>query len=239
MNFYVYLIHNIKNNKIYVGKTISLKRRWSNHLSFARNKTTNQFIHRAIRKYGVDNFIFCFVQKLFSNKECAEAERYWIKYYDSRNPKYGYNLTDGGDGSIGRKQTTATREKISARKKNTMLANDNPFYGKKHTTQTKAIISSKNTGLKRTDAFRKEKSSRMIGDKNHFYGKKHTTDALGKISGESSSSAKLSVQQVYEIINMYKNTKQSQKKIASVFGISQSQVCRIIRGQAWKVLENK
>lgn len=37
--YYIYTIHNILNNKIYVGKTINLKRRWSSHLSLQKNNS--------------------------------------------------------------------------------------------------------------------------------------------------------------------------------------------------------
>lgn len=48
-SLYIYTI----SNKVYVGKTVSLKKRWSNHISCARRCATNQYIHRAMRKYGL------------------------------------------------------------------------------------------------------------------------------------------------------------------------------------------
>ena len=53
---YIYLITNLVNGKKYIGCTmISLKRRWTQHLSSAR-KNSPMAIHRAIRKYGPSSF---------------------------------------------------------------------------------------------------------------------------------------------------------------------------------------
>ena len=51
--------------------------------------------HRAIRKYGVENFNVETIENI-RVEELQERERYWITYYDSYN--CGYNSTLGGDG---------------------------------------------------------------------------------------------------------------------------------------------
>ena len=45
---------------------------------------------------------------------CAKTlEKILIHKYNTRNPEYGYNLTDGGDGTCGMKHSLKTRAKIS------------------------------------------------------------------------------------------------------------------------------
>ena len=238
--FYVYLIHNTVNNKVYVGKTKNLKLRRFKHLSDSKSKTTNQYIHKAIRKYVSLNFTFSTIQTLSNEQDCNEAEKYWIRYYNSKNPLYGYNLTDGGDGSKGRVQTIVTREKISLRNKGKLAGNKNPFYGKKHTKEQISSISAKNTGLKRTYACRKQKSESMLGDRNHFYGKKHSECVVSNMSGEKSTSAKLNAQQVCNIVELYKSELYTQKQLALMFNISQTQISRIVNCKRWKeILEIK
>ena len=239
MSFFVYTIHNIKNNKIYVGKTTNLKNRWLAHQSVARNIKSNQYIHKSMRKYGFNNFIFSIVQEFVSQKEYNIAEKYWISYFNSCNSKYGYNLTDGGDGSAGRKQSIETRQKISKTKMGTMIGENNSFYGKHHSIETKRIISKNNSGLKKSDEFKKQKSINMLGENNHFYNKKHTKETLKKISGENSSSAKLSEQQILDIILLFKQNTYSQRQISLIYKISQSQISRIINGKRWSHLINK
>ena len=51
-------------------------------------------IHKAIHKYGIENFEFSIVEEcdksLLDDREC-----YWIRFYDSYNN--GYNATIGGN----------------------------------------------------------------------------------------------------------------------------------------------
>ena len=97
---YIYKITNIINGKSYIGQTKNaIKERWRYHIkdSFNKNRESYNFaIHRAIRKYGINNFKIeeienCDISKL------DEREIYWINYY---NTYYnGYNLTLGGGGT--------------------------------------------------------------------------------------------------------------------------------------------
>ncbi len=42
-------------------------------------------------------------------EELKSKEKQWINYYNSNNPKIGYNETDGGDGSFGYKHSKETK----------------------------------------------------------------------------------------------------------------------------------
>ena len=133
--FCVYVIHNIINNKLYVGKAQNVKARWRGHIYCARGNGEPQFaIHRAIAKYGVNNFEFSIVQKFDNGDDCLKAEIYWIEYFKSRESAFGYNLTTGGEGVPGRVVSEKTRELIRA--KNT---------GKKHSKETVEKMSGENS----------------------------------------------------------------------------------------------
>jgi group I intron endonuclease len=135
--FYIYLIHNIINNKVYVGKATNPKTRWRRHRHAADGKCSEKifYLHRAIKKYGVDNFTFTVFQQYLSEKDAFLAETYWIKYFNSKNSEYGYNLTNGGEGVSGRVVSEATRQKM--REKAT---------GRKHTSETKDLLKQINIG---------------------------------------------------------------------------------------------
>ena len=90
----IYKITNLKNNKIYIGQSKDIQRRWNEHKYDERH---NSPIHNAIKKYGIDNFQFEVIEEC-SLQELNEREKYWIEYYDSYNN--GYNLTLGGDGIV-------------------------------------------------------------------------------------------------------------------------------------------
>lgn len=90
----IYKITNKLNGKCYIGQSVDIYNRWHEH-KYADCK--DSVIHRAIKKYGKDNFSFEILEKI-PREELNEREIYWIKYYDSYNN--GYNLTLGGDTGI-------------------------------------------------------------------------------------------------------------------------------------------
>lgn len=70
----------------------------------------NYYFHNAINKYGEDNFIFEQIDSAYTQEELDEKERYWIKYYNSNNKNYGYNLDSGG--RSGGDKSDETKKKI-------------------------------------------------------------------------------------------------------------------------------
>lgn len=100
---YIYCIENMINNKKYIGQTtVNIDRRWIQHKSLA-NTTQKHYIHKAICKYGSDNFI---INEIVSIKcDCKNdlkkhlnyLEKYYIDKYDTNNDNTGYNLTSGGE----------------------------------------------------------------------------------------------------------------------------------------------
>lgn len=96
----IYKITNLVNNKIYIGCSKNIEHRWNAHKSEAflsHNPAFNFTIHRAFRKYGLENFSFEIIELIDKNQseKLFEQEKYWIKKYDSFNK--GYNETEGGD----------------------------------------------------------------------------------------------------------------------------------------------
>ena len=96
---YIYKITNIINGKVYIGKTeFTIKRRFKQHCEDCKKERLNEVrpLYRAMKKYGVDNFISEEIEQC-DNSILCDREKYWIQYYDSY--KHGYNATIGGDGT--------------------------------------------------------------------------------------------------------------------------------------------
>ena len=92
----IYIIRNTINSKVYIGQTkVSLKLRFQNHLSAARNGK-DYVIGKAIRKYGEENFYIELLEEC-TIEELNERERYWISYFNATNNKFGYNMSIGGN----------------------------------------------------------------------------------------------------------------------------------------------
>lgn len=90
----IYKITNLINKKVYIGQSINIEQRWAKH----RNSTDDFAIHKAFRKYGIENFDFEILEKC-SQEQLDEKEKYWIEYYDSLNN--GYNMIPGGSNGAG------------------------------------------------------------------------------------------------------------------------------------------
>ena len=85
----IYRIHNNINGKDYIGQAIDIYHRWQQH----KARYDNCAIHRAITKYGIDNFTFSILEEC-QVEQLDEKEIYWINYYNSYFN--GYNETSGG-----------------------------------------------------------------------------------------------------------------------------------------------
>lgn len=98
----IYQYVNKINGHMYIGFTMQQpERRFSDHLSASFNpnhKDYNQIIHKAIRKYGINNFnINILEDNLKTMEECKKREKYWIEFYDTYKNREHYNQTPGGD----------------------------------------------------------------------------------------------------------------------------------------------
>ena len=62
----IYLITNLKTNKVYVGQAVRLLERWGEHLragqpelySSKNERDSNSYLHRSMNKHGINNFSF-------------------------------------------------------------------------------------------------------------------------------------------------------------------------------------
>lgn len=102
----IYKITNLVNQKIYIGKSVNIYERFEQHkLDSTRseelwqaNKRHEQTpLHKAMRKYGINNFTLEIIEEC-EKEQLNKREIYWINYYNSTNCNIGYNLTEGGDG---------------------------------------------------------------------------------------------------------------------------------------------
>lgn len=95
----IYKITNIINNKIYIGKSIKIERRWSEHKAEINDLAKQNHLYCAMRKYGIDNFHFEIIELCpENNTTLSDREKYWINFYNSY--ENGYNETRGGEGQF-------------------------------------------------------------------------------------------------------------------------------------------
>lgn len=203
------VIYKITNpsGRIYIGQTKRTKIRiWEYRW---RSKKRKSIVHDSIKAYGWDAHSFEIIEEI-DNDKLNEREIFWIKELNSfylDNPM-GMNMTRGGEGG-----GQPWMHDIERRKKQSerFSGTGGTFYGKKHTEETKKIISEKarkrniETGRlvpqwgaeKGRDIVRKKvacydangnllSTHISVTEAGNFYSVKHTqvsASCLGKISG--------------------------------------------------------
>lgn len=164
----VYLVTCLPTGKRYVGMTqrdATGKLRWVAHLELASSGYRG-LLHRAIRKYGKDNFRLEVLAVRKTLKSLQKSERFFIKKLDTLAPR-GFNCTEGGLGgravlsarkkigkaSAGRWKTKEFRNRMLPVLQRNNLESKSPErreqarsrrLGRKHTKETKAKISRAN-----------------------------------------------------------------------------------------------
>jgi group I intron endonuclease len=134
----LYTITNQVNGKQYIGISSRVARRWIEHKSGHGSK----LVYQAIKKYGLDALkfdIFCEA----CEEDIKKLEVAMIEKYDALAPN-GYNLTLGGEGSLGWKPSEETRRKMSESRTGKL----NGMHGKKHSEETRRAMSEKAKGRK-------------------------------------------------------------------------------------------
>lgn len=99
-----YLIHNIKTNKIYIGSSQNIWRRWLNHRTeLKHNRHHCIYLQRAWNKYFPEDFEFKVIEIIIQldNEEYSDfkqrikdRENYYFKFYNIENKSKCYNLSN-------------------------------------------------------------------------------------------------------------------------------------------------
>jgi group I intron endonuclease len=95
---YLYRITNQVNGKVYIGQTINSHSRWRDHKREARQEQPKMIIHRAMKKHGIENFVFEIIATCKTQDDANETETVLVKQYESHvSIGKGYNVSNGGN----------------------------------------------------------------------------------------------------------------------------------------------
>jgi hypothetical protein len=161
----IYKTTNLIDRKIYIGKYEGTRESYLG---------SGIYLKRAILKYGIENFKRENIDTASSRDELNNKEKYWISFYNSRDPNIGYNISKGGDG-FNSKHSEESKAKIGS------------FHrGKTRSEEDRRKISDGRKGMKFSDDHRRNmsesKRGKMIGKNNPFYGKRHSEESKLKMS---------------------------------------------------------
>ena len=151
----VYIHIRLDNNQVfYVGRGTGIKRMTS-------KSNRNKYWHSIVNKYGYRTEIIWesdnSMKKDESWKEAGKKEIEFIKKYGRKDLGEGtlVNMTDGGEGVIGKIYTKEYRKKLSESHIGIQAGNKHPLYGKGHSQETKKKLSEIQTGRRLSIEHRK------------------------------------------------------------------------------------
>lgn len=244
---YIYKITNKNTGKIYIGLTTKERPtdRFSQHRYIATHPEQEKnisYLHRAMNAEGVDNFSFDIIEEV-DNEILCEREKYWIKYYNSLSPN-GYNLTEGGEGTLGfaRFQSIEERQKKSETMKQYYIVH--PEKRQEVAERIKELWQNeeyRNKVIESNKKFYQEHPDFFKGENNPMYGKKHTEEALEKIRAHAAT-RKQKIAQLdkdsLEIIQIFDGVKDAEKALNVSHGwlSKAARNNRIAYGFRWKFL---
>lgn len=94
----IYKIYCLCTEKVYIGQTVQHPpiKRWIDHYKEAYANKNELYLYRAIRQWGITNFVFQVLEENIVLEDLNRREIEWIEKFKSNDPRYGYNLTRGG-----------------------------------------------------------------------------------------------------------------------------------------------
>lgn len=145
----VYVHINKDNGKKYVGITSKPKveHRWNG----GRGYKENTHFYAAIQKYGWDGFEHIVLFDGLSESQAKAMECHLIDSWNTQDSANGYNMTSGGDGTLGYHPSAETRQKLSnaRRKENlseeTLRRRSDGLMGRKFSDEHKRRIGDGNS----------------------------------------------------------------------------------------------
>jgi group I intron endonuclease len=207
---YIYtLSHPLTSEIVYIGKTTtSLSHRLSTHIVDSRRH--NRKICTWIKKLTKQGLIPLIEEIDTCSEECSsEMERFYIQMFKSWNFMLK-NHTEGGEGLSGFSHSQETRDLKSQQVK----GENNPFYGKKHTNETKMRISNANKNRRMSNEFSEKRREYM---KNNPLSR----ETRSKIAEAN----KIPIVQLDMDLNYITTYKSTADACISVSGASDSHIC--------------
>ena len=180
----VYLIKNIANNKVYVGSSINVDKRWKDHKWYLKEgKHHSCHLQSAWDKYGEQSFTFEIIQEVLIPEHLLAYEQVYLDYYKSYEGDKGYNICKVAGSPLGMKHTEEARKKISEIHKGKIVSKETRKKlseinkGKKLNEEHKKKLIEANKGKNRSEEARKKMSEATKG-------RKHTKETKQKIKSK-------------------------------------------------------
>ena len=229
----IYKITNKVNQKVYIGQSCDIHRRWLEHIRAGQpdkyagkgERDTNTPIHKAMQKYGIDNFKLEILQEC-KREELNHLEKSFILEYKKQRIEL-YNLSEGGQDAIGAKGELHSQAKLT----------------QKEVDQIKDLLkNSDKTYNEILQLFPSIKSKSMISliNQGHNWKDDKETYPLRKTyfgtKGEKNKNSLFTNEEVMKIREEYVDPKTTSRTLAEKYGVSINTMRSILQGKSYKFL---
>lgn len=110
----IYKIEHVASGRIYVGSSINIDKRLSEHKSKLRRcGHENRHLQNAWNKYGSDTFAFSVIEHVADKTTLIQREQHWIDALDAAC-RPNFNILPNAHSALGQVVSTETRAKLSA-----------------------------------------------------------------------------------------------------------------------------
>ena len=115
----IYGIINKYEGKIYVGSSVYVHKRWTNHKNeLSKGTHSNKYLQGTYNKYWKNPFIYVLLEEVVDENKLIEREQFWIDYLKPTDKENGYNLNPTAGSRLGSKCSEETKEKMRAKGRN-------------------------------------------------------------------------------------------------------------------------
>lgn len=218
----IYRFTNLISNRVYIGSSSNIEKRYLYHISGRGSKP----LSCAISKYGISNFKFEVLEiieekTMLCSKEQSYLDLYFAQEYvksggtDKRFRKFTYNLQPLTSKATGIKWSNEAKERL----KNKFKENGHTCIGRKFSEET--ITKIKNTHKSRNVS---------VGEKNPNYGKK---TSLSKINKFRDTYVKKGVSKLFIAISKEEviyGPYRSPRECSDAIGVYKCQIRRCLKG---------
>lgn len=239
----IYMYINKIDNKKYVGQAKNFNKRHYSHLNSSYNKNRKDYdvpIHKAIRKYGIENFeIKILAENIQTQEKMNEYEIFFIKRYQTLAIQGGYNISEGGYNNPFAGKTEKEKEEIKRKISKSRIDNEvakgenNPMYGKHHTKEMKEKITN---NKERSKKISKSLKGHSVSDESREKISKNHADVSGSNHPRARKIAQYNLNE--ELIKIWNCISQAEKEL----GISHISNCcngkrKTAGGFKWKYVK--
>jgi len=258
MSYFIYVLTNKINGKLYVGYTSNFKRRRREHFKLGYKPSLNKHLYNAMKYYGIDNFIFTVIEEFDKKEDAFASEMFWIEFLRSWDKNFGYNNSLGGEsGSKGSKHSLETKQRYSEQRTGSLntfaslneeivlllrqnyALTDDPLFVDKASKQYQVSLSCIYQALqgkswKHVPMIERIKPiiKQQISKKHISESKKGHTTSIGS----KNSRAQFTEDQVKEMRKIFATSDKSvdaKKKLALQFNITYKNLSQILSGRRW------